>query len=194
MGSHPRSYTILPTSTVLARPQYCPPATQHDWLPKILHAQVLLLGLMAFHLVPSCKTREVCRTHTQGSHDVNVPLWRDSSHPTLCQHLAFSHLLPSSPPQPRRKVNLLIGLIDSAPVSILAKPMTSISTISLAAACQLQLLPLFNRVGFYSCNASLFVPTSNYLYTSKISLQCSRTSGGGCSRLRLDVFVWSGVL
>ena len=100
-----------------------------------------------------------------------------SSDPILCHHLTFSYLLRSSPPQLRRKMKMLVGLINSIPVLILVKLMTSTSTISLAAAYRLQLLPLFNRFGFYSCNTSLFVPTNNGFYTSKVCLQCSHSSG-----------------
>lgn len=71
---------------------------------------------------------------------------------------------------------MLVGVINSVPVSILVEPATSISTISFAAAYRLQLNPLFNRFGFYSCDASLSVPTANGFYTSKIALQCSHTS------------------
>ena len=91
---------------------------------------------------------------------------------TLCHHLA------------RRLSNCDWGgqsssasSCNSVPMSILVKPTTSISTISFAAACRLQLIPLFHRFGFYSCDTSLFVPTGTIFYTSKVSLQCSHPDG-----------------
>ena len=60
----------------------------------------------------------------------------------------FSYLLPSSPAQLQRKVNMFAGHINSNSVSISVEPTTSISMISFAAAYRLQLLPLFNRFGF----------------------------------------------
>ena len=72
---------------------------------------------------------------------------------------------------------MLVGLISSVPVSVTIQPGVPTSTITLSAAYRLELLPLFDRSGLYTCNTSLSVPTNNGFYTSKVTLQCSHTPG-----------------
>jgi len=67
----------------------------------------------------------------------------------------------------------LPGFTGSSPVSVSVEPTASRSAITLGSAYQLQLLPLFDRSGRYTCDITLSVPTRGGCYTSKISLECS---------------------
>jgi len=68
---------------------------------------------------------------------------------------------------------ILPGFTGSSPISISVEANASRSTITLSSVYQLQLLPLFDRFGRYTCEIPLSVPTRNGFYTSKVSLECS---------------------
>ena len=68
---------------------------------------------------------------------------------------------------------MLSGFAGSSSVSISVEPTISQSIITLSSVYRLQLLPLFNRLGHYTCNISLSVPTCGGFYTCKFSLKCS---------------------
>ena len=62
--------------------------------------------------------------------------------------LIFEVRTTSTSAKPHRMQNLLVGLINSDPVSVLAQPTASVSTIALSAVYGwLPLLPLFDRLG-----------------------------------------------
>ncbi|KAF9786787.1 hypothetical protein BJ322DRAFT_1217792 [Thelephora terrestris] len=68
---------------------------------------------------------------------------------------------------------ILPGFTGSSHISISVEPDVSQSTITLSSVYQLDLLPLFDRFGRYTCEIPLSVPTRNGSYTSKVSLECS---------------------
>ena len=103
------------------------------------------------------------------------PRWLSSPRFVITPSLLLSLPLPAN--RSYISQNMLVGLINSVPVSVAVQPATSTSTITLSAAFQHQLLPIFDRFGLYTCNISLSVPTNNGFYTSKLSLQCSHTPG-----------------
>ena len=80
----------------------------------------------------------------------------------------------------------LPGFTGSSPVSVLVEPTTSRSAIALSLVYRLQLLPLFDRFGHYTCDITLSVPTCSGCYTSKLSLECSHDLKGTEIVLGLD--------
>ena len=68
---------------------------------------------------------------------------------------------------------MISGFAGSSSVSILVELTVSQSTIALGSVYRLQLLPLFNRLGHYTCDISLSIPTCGGFYTCKFSLKCS---------------------
>ena len=102
--------------------------------------------------------------------------------PTSLMSLSSRSRVSSSLPPAQYYLNslaiaMLVGLVNSIPVSIVVQPRTPTSTITLSAAYRLQLLPLFDRFGVYTCDTSFSVPIGNGYHTSKPSLQCPHASG-----------------
>jgi len=72
-------------------------------------------------------------------------------------------VIPTPPPPPPASVPQgplmeLPGFTGSSPVSVLVKPTASQSAIALGSVYRLQLLPLFNHFGHYTCDITLSVP------------------------------------
>jgi hypothetical protein len=72
---------------------------------------------------------------------------------------------------------MLSGLIHSSSVSVEVQPTTMTSIITLAAVYRLGLLPKLDRLGRYTCDVSLSIPTNSGFYTSQMLLRCSHMRG-----------------
>ena len=124
-------------------------------------------GIDAFHAawgkIPGTESLGSCRSfllfrsakiveniaHVHASHGGHVPPSVLSSFCSEASHLRTT----STSPKPRRMQNLLVGLINSDPVSVVAQPTASVSTIALSAVYDwLPLLP--DRLGERSLPSS----------------------------------------